>query len=175
MSFAAWWSSARTAHWCDWRTWAMWCWGPRTTTSTSPSAVSTRCSSASRWHRAPTYSTWPRGCAQTLPEIATQLPTGVTQKLAYDATQFVTSSISEVIKTLVEALIIVTVVIFLFLGSARAVFVPVVAMPLSLVGAFFIMAMLGYSINLLTLLALVLAIGLVVDDAIIVVENVDRH
>jgi multidrug efflux pump len=111
----------------------------------------------------------------TLPEIATQLPTGVTQKLAYDATQFVTSSISEVIKTLVEALIIVTVVIFLFLGSARAVFVPVVAMPLSLVGAFFIMAMLGYSINLLTLLALVLAIGLVVDDAIIVVENVDRH
>jgi multidrug efflux pump len=111
----------------------------------------------------------------TLPEIATQLPTGVTQKLAYDATQFVTSSINEVIKTLVEALIIVTVVIFLFLGSARAVFVPVVAMPLSLVGAFFIMAMLGYSINLLTLLALVLAIGLVVDDAIIVVENVDRH
>src|SRR5580658_2363155 len=111
----------------------------------------------------------------TLPEIATQLPTGVTQKLAYDATQFVTSSINEVIKTLVEALMIVTVVIFLFLGSARAVFVPVVAMPLSLVGAFFIMAMLGYSINLLTLLALVLAIGLVVDDAIIVVENVDRH
>jgi multidrug efflux pump len=111
----------------------------------------------------------------TLPEIATQLPSGVTQKLAYDATQFVTSSISEVIKTLVEALIIVTVVIFLFLGSARAVFVPVVAMPLSLVGAFFIMAALGYSINLLTLLALVLAIGLVVDDAIIVVENVDRH
>jgi multidrug efflux pump len=111
----------------------------------------------------------------TLPEIATQLPTGVTQKLAYDATQFVTSSINEVIKTLVEALMIVTVVIFLFLGSARAVFVPVVAMPLSLVGAFFIMAVLGYSINLLTLLALVLAIGLVVDDAIIVVENVDRH
>ena len=110
-----------------------------------------------------------------MPEIAAQLPTGVTQKLAYDATKFVTSSISEVIKTLVEALIIVTVVIFLFLGSPRAVFVPVVAMPLSLVGAFFVMAALGYSINLLTLLALVLAIGLVVDDAIIVVENVDRH
>jgi multidrug efflux pump len=110
-----------------------------------------------------------------LPDIASQLPTGVTQKLAYDATIFVTSSITEVIKTLVQALIIVTVVIFLFLGSPRAVVIPVVAMPLSLVGTFFIMQALGYSINLLTLLALVLAIGLVVDDAIIVVENVDRH
>jgi multidrug efflux pump len=110
-----------------------------------------------------------------LPDIAAQLPTGVTQKLAYDATIFITSSIKEVMKTLVQALIIVTVVIFLFLGSPRAVFVPVLAMPLSLIGAFFLMLALGYSINLLTLLALVLAIGLVVDDAIIVVENVDRH
>jgi len=110
-----------------------------------------------------------------LPDIAAQLPTGVTQKLAYDATKFITSSIKEVIKTLVQALVIVTVVIFLFLGSPRAVFIPVVAMPLSLIGAFFLMQALGYSINLLTLLALVLAIGLVVDDAIIVVENVDRH
>ncbi len=110
-----------------------------------------------------------------LPDLAAQLPTGVTQKLAYDATKFVTSSIKEVIKTLVQALVIVTVVIFLFLGSARAVVIPVVAMPLSLIGAFFLMQALGYSINLLTLLALVLAIGLVVDDAIIVVENVDRH
>ncbi|MGB6604851.1 MAG: efflux RND transporter permease subunit [Steroidobacteraceae bacterium] len=110
-----------------------------------------------------------------LPDIASQLPQGVTQKIAYDATKFIVSSIHEVIKTLIEALIIVTVVIFLFLGAPRAVVIPVVAMPLSLVGAFFIMAALGYSINLLTLLALVLAIGLVVDDAIIVVENVDRH
>jgi multidrug efflux pump len=110
-----------------------------------------------------------------LPDLAAQLPTGVTQKLAYDATKFVTSSIKEVVKTLVQALVIVTVVIFLFLGSARAVVIPVVAMPLSLIGAFFLMQALGYSINLLTLLALVLAIGLVVDDAIIVVENVDRH
>ena len=86
-----------------------------------------------------------------------------------------TRSINEVIKTLVEALLIVTVVIFLFLGSFRAVVVPLIAMPLSLIGTFFVMLMLGYSINLLTLLALVLAIGLVVDDAIIVVENVDRH
>ena len=111
----------------------------------------------------------------TLPEIAAQLPTGVTQKVAYDGTKFITSSINEVIKTLVEALLIVTAVIFLFLGSPRAVLVPVVAMPLSLIGAFFLMLAFGYSINLLTLLALVLAIGLVVDDAIIVVENVDRH
>ncbi|MDB6092424.1 MAG: multidrug efflux protein [Gammaproteobacteria bacterium] len=110
-----------------------------------------------------------------LPAIAQQLPTGVTQSVVYDASQFINTAISEVIKTLVEALIIVTVVIFLFLGSPRAVIVPVVAMPLSLVGSFFLMLALGYSINLLTLLALVLAIGLVVDDAIIVVENVDRH
>jgi len=110
-----------------------------------------------------------------LPDIAAQLPTGVTQKLAYDSTIFITSSIREVVKTLIQALVIVTVVIFLFLGSPRAVVIPVVAMPLSLIGTFFIMQALGYSINLLTLLALVLAIGLVVDDAIIVVENVDRH
>jgi multidrug efflux pump len=110
-----------------------------------------------------------------LPGIAEQLPTGVTQDLVFDTTKFINTAISEVVKTLIEALIIVTIVIFLFLGSPRAVAVPVVAMPLSLVGAFFLMLALGYSINLLTLLALVLAIGLVVDDAIIVVENVDRH
>ncbi|HEY6926102.1 MAG TPA: efflux RND transporter permease subunit, partial [Steroidobacteraceae bacterium] len=110
-----------------------------------------------------------------LPAIAEQLPTGVTQDLVFDTTKFINTAISEVVKTLIEALIIVTIVIFLFLGNPRAVAVPVVAMPLSLVGAFFLMLALGYSINLLTLLALVLAIGLVVDDAIIVVENVDRH
>ncbi|MEO8777332.1 MAG: efflux RND transporter permease subunit [Rhodanobacter sp.] len=109
------------------------------------------------------------------PEIQQQLPNGVTGKIVYDSTEFVNSSINEVIKTLIEALLIVTVVIFLFLGSLRAVIIPVIAMPLSLIGTFFVMLALGYSINLLTLLALVLAIGLVVDDAIIVVENVDRH
>jgi multidrug efflux pump len=109
------------------------------------------------------------------PEIQAQLPSGLTGEIVYDATKFVNSSISEVEKTLVEALLIVTVVIFLFLGSPRAVLIPLIAMPLSLIGAFFVMQLLGYSINLLTLLALVLAIGLVVDDAIIVVENVDRH
>ncbi|MBV8046788.1 MAG: efflux RND transporter permease subunit [Paludibacterium sp.] len=110
-----------------------------------------------------------------VPDLQKQLPAGLTGKIVYDSTDFINTSIDEVVKTLVEALLIVTVVIFLFLGSLRAVLVPVIAMPLSLVGTFFIMLMLGYSINLLTLLALVLAIGLVVDDAIIVVESVDRH
>ncbi len=109
------------------------------------------------------------------PDLKNQLPTGVTGEIVYDSTDFINTSIKEVVKTLVEALVIVAVVIYLFLGTFRAVLVPLVAMPLSLIGAFFIMLMLGYSINLLTLLALVLAIGLVVDDAIIVVENVDRH
>jgi len=112
---------------------------------------------------------------EAFPEIQHQLPSGITGEIVYDGTEFVNSSIEEVVKTLVEALLIVTVVIFLFLGSLRAVIIPVIAMPLSLVGTFFVMLALGYSINLLTLLALVLAIGLVVDDAIIVVENVDRH
>ena len=112
---------------------------------------------------------------EAFPDLQNQLPNGVTGQIVYDSTDFINTSIKEVIKTLVEALVIVAVVIYLFLGTFRAVLVPLVAMPLSLIGAFFIMLMLGYSINLLTLLALVLAIGLVVDDAIIVVENVDRH
>ncbi len=110
-----------------------------------------------------------------MPDIQGQLPGGLSGEIVYDATKFVTASIREVEKTLIEALLIVTVVIFLFLGSLRAVVIPVVAMPLSLIGTFFVMLAFGYSMNLLTLLALVLAIGLVVDDAIIVVENVDRH
>ncbi len=109
------------------------------------------------------------------PELQAQMPNGISGSIVYDATQFIRSSITEVVKTLAESLAIVAVVIFLFIGSFRAVAVPLIAMPLSLIGAFFVMLMLGYSINLLTLLALVLAIGLVVDDAIIVVENVDRH
>ena len=109
------------------------------------------------------------------PNIQAQLPEGLNAKIVYDSSLFVDSSIREVIRSLVEALVIVTVVIFLFLGSVRSVMIPVIAIPLSLIGAFFIMLALHYSINLLTLLALVLAIGLVVDDAIIVVENVYRH
>ncbi|HKE39281.1 MAG TPA: efflux RND transporter permease subunit [Casimicrobiaceae bacterium] len=109
------------------------------------------------------------------PAIQAQMPNGLTGEIVYDSTKFIRSSIEEVVKTLIQALVIVSIVIFLFLGSVRAVAIPLIAMPLSLIGAFFGMLVLGYSINLLTLLALVLAIGLVVDDAIIVVENVDRH
>ena len=112
---------------------------------------------------------------KAFPPIRAQLPEGLGGKIVYDATKYVNSSIHEVVSTLVKSLLIVTLVIFLFLGSLRSVVIPTIAMPLSLIGAFFVMLVLGYSINLLTLLSLVLAIGLVVDDAIIVVENVHRH
>ncbi len=115
------------------------------------------------------------GVRQEFPGIAAQLPQGLRGAIVYDSTDFVNSSIREVIVTLLEALVIVTLVIFAFLGSVRSVLIPLVAIPLSLIGSFIIMLALGFSINLLTLLALVLAIGLVVDDAIIVVENVNRH
>jgi multidrug efflux pump len=115
------------------------------------------------------------GVRRVFPSVEQQLPEGLSGRIVYDATKYVNSSIHEVIVTLLEALAIVTVVIFLFLGSIRSVLIPTIAMPLSLIGAFFIMLLLGYTINLLTLLSLVLAIGLVVDDAIIVVENVHRH
>ncbi len=116
-----------------------------------------------------------KAVATVFPQIAQNLPQGLEGRIVYDATEYVNSSIKEVVITLVEALLIVTLVIFLSLGSVRSVIIPTVAIPLSLVGAFFIMMILGYTINLMTLLALVLAIGLVVDDAIIVVENVHRH
>src|SRR5579859_6409799 len=109
------------------------------------------------------------------PGIQAQFPQGMNGEIVYDSTKFVNSAINEVESTLFQALLIVTVVVFAFLGSPRSVIIPVVAIPLSLVGAFAIMLALGFSINLLTLLALVLGIGLVVDDAIIVVENVNRH
>ncbi len=110
-----------------------------------------------------------------IPDIQAQLPRGLEGRVVYDSTDFVNASIHEVAVTLVEALIIVMLVIFAFLGSPRSVLIPIIAIPLSLVGTLAIMLALGFSINLLTLLALVLAIGLVVDDAIIVVENVNRH
>lgn len=109
------------------------------------------------------------------PSIQEQLPQGLNANIVYDASLFVSSSIHEVVSSLLEAFLIVTVVIFIFLGSVRSVTIPLIAIPLSIIGAFFVMLALNYSINLLTLLALVLAIGLVVDDAIIVVENVQRH
>src|SRR6516165_1920448 len=115
------------------------------------------------------------GVRKIFPEITAQLPQGLNGAIVYDSTEFVNSSIREVVRSLLEALLIVTIVVFAFLGSARSVVIPSVAIPLSLIGTFTVMLMFGFSINLLTLLALVLAIGLVVDDAIIVVENVNRH
>ncbi len=110
-----------------------------------------------------------------VPEIQRELPPGLEAAIAYDATNFIRASLWEVVKTLGEATLIVIVVIFLFLGNLRSTIVPIVTIPLSLIGVLGLLLALGYSINLMTLLALVLAIGLVVDDAIVVVENIYRH
>ncbi len=110
-----------------------------------------------------------------IPKIKSQMPGGLKVKIPYDASQFIEESINEVFVTLAEAVLIVLFVIVLSLGSLRAALIPAVAVPLSIVGGAFLMLLLGYSINTLTLLAMVLAIGLVVDDAIVVVENVHRH
>lgn len=107
--------------------------------------------------------------------IKVELPTGLSGLVAYDSTEYIDSAINEVIKTLTETLIIIVVVIFLFLGFSRSVIIPVLAIPLSLVGALFIMQVCGFSLNLLTLLSIVLCVGLVVDDAIVMVENIERH
>jgi multidrug efflux pump len=115
------------------------------------------------------------GVRAIFPSIQAALPQGLNGQIVYDSTEFVSSAIHEVVRTLVMAVLIVTLVVFVFLGSPRSVLIPVIAIPLSLVGTFTFMLAFGFSINLLTLLALVLAIGLVVDDAIIVVENVNRH
>ena len=112
---------------------------------------------------------------KAFPDIKAQLPVGIDAAIAYDATEFIRASIWEVAKTLGEAAIIVVIVIFLFLGSLRSTLIPLVTIPLSLIGVMIMLLAMGYSINLLTLLALVLAIGLVVDDAIVVVENIYRH
>ncbi len=116
-----------------------------------------------------------KGVKEAYPDILKSLPQGLNSEIVYDTTDFVNSSIDEVIHTLIEAILIVTGVVFMFLGSWRSVVIPIIAIPLSLIGTFTILLAFGFSINLLTLLALVLAIGLVVDDAIIVVENVNRH
>ncbi len=107
--------------------------------------------------------------------IVATLPSGLTGRVAYDATKYIDNAISEVTKTLLLTLVIVATVIFLFLGSLRSALVPLVAIPLALVGGMFLMQVFGFSLNLLTLLAIVLAVGLVVDDAIVMVENVERH
>ncbi|HLP07064.1 MAG TPA: efflux RND transporter permease subunit [Opitutaceae bacterium] len=110
-----------------------------------------------------------------MPEIQRGLPAGLNARIAYDATLYIEDALHEILTTLVETLLIVMVVIFLFMGSLRSVLIPIVAMPLSLVGALALMLAFGFTINLLTLLAVVLAVGIVVDDAIVVVENIERH
>ena len=110
-----------------------------------------------------------------LEKLKTSFPPGLKAAIAYDSTEFIQASIDEVILTLIQASLIVVVVIFLFLGSFRSTLVPLVTIPLSIIGVLFYMQLMGYSINLLTLLAMVMAIGLLVDDAILVVENIYRH
>jgi len=112
---------------------------------------------------------------EALPQIQSQLPAGMKVGIPYDSTEYIQDAISEVLRTLTETLLIVIVVIFLFLGSFRSVLIPIVAIPISLVGAVFLMLVAGFTVNLLTLLAIVLSVGLVVDDAIVMVENVERH
>ncbi len=116
-----------------------------------------------------------RSVRAEIPAIEAQLPAGMTVGIPYDSTEYIEDAIAEVLTTLAETLVIVILVIFLFLGSVRALIIPVVAIPISLVGAVFLMLVAGFTINLLTLLAIVLAVGLVVDDAIVMVENVERH
>ncbi|APR78987.1 RND multidrug efflux transporter [Minicystis rosea] len=107
--------------------------------------------------------------------VKAELPSGLRANVAFDSTKYINSAIEDVTHTLTETVLIVVVVIFLFLGSLRSVLVPLVAIPVSLIGAVFLMQVVGFTVNLLTLLAIVLAVGLVVDDAIVVVENVERH
>src|SRR5436853_2775351 len=110
-----------------------------------------------------------------LEQVKKELPKGMTADMAYDANAYINDAIHEVVKTLIDTLLIVMLVIFLFLGSFRSVIVPIVAIPISLIGALFLMQAFGFTLNLLTLLAIVLSVGLVVDDAIVMVENVERH
>ncbi|MBL8877457.1 MAG: efflux RND transporter permease subunit [Phycisphaerae bacterium] len=131
------------------------------------------------------FSVWPlpsaneldvaKALKDKLAEMQTKLAPGVTMTLAYDGTYYMENAIKEIIHTLIETVLIVGLVVFLFMGSLRTVLVPMVAMPISLVGACLAMLAMGFSLNLLTILAIVLAVGLVVDDAIVVVENVERH
>ncbi|MBK8010968.1 MAG: efflux RND transporter permease subunit [Deltaproteobacteria bacterium] len=107
--------------------------------------------------------------------IQHDIPEQIKARIAYDGTRYIESAIDDVVRTLIETLVIVVIVIFLFLGSLRSVLVPIVAIPVSLIGAVFLMQIFGFTLNLLTLLAIVLSVGLVVDDAIVVVENVERH
>jgi hydrophobe/amphiphile efflux-1 (HAE1) family protein len=110
----------------------------------------------------------------TLQKLSGWFPAGLTYLVQYDSTTFVSDTIAEVLKTIGEAFVLVVIVVFLFLGNLRATIIPAVAVPVSLIGAFAVLLVLGYSANTVSLLAMVLAIGIVVDDAIVVVENVER-
>jgi multidrug efflux pump len=112
---------------------------------------------------------------KALEDASKNFPEDMTYSIPYDSTDFITASITEVVKTFIEALLLVILIIFIFLQSWRATIIPLIAVPISIVGAFAGMYVLGFSINLLTLFGLVLAIGIVVDDAIIVIENIERH
>ena len=114
-------------------------------------------------------------CRVELDAIKRDLPAGLEAGIGYDASEYISKAIHDVSETLVDTLLIVVVVIFLFLGSMRSALVPIVAIPVSLIGAIFLMQVFGFTLNLLTLLAIVLSVGLVVDDAIVVVENIERH
>ncbi|WP_221030084.1 efflux RND transporter permease subunit [Actomonas aquatica] len=116
-----------------------------------------------------------RRVREAFPDVQASLPAGLEAEMAYDATEYINDALREILTTLMETLLVVMVVIFLFMGSLRSVIIPIVAMPLSLIGAMFVMFIMGFTINLLTLLSIVLAVGIVVDDAIVVVENVERH
>ena len=171
---ATWWSSARATPSCAWATW------PRLS-----GAASTDSSGLLDGERAVYFglNATPVGnplvivkrLNELLPGIKQNLPPGTQVQVPFELARFISASIDGVIHTLMEAIIIVVAVIFLCLGSLRAVLIPVVTIPLSMLGGAAIMALFGFSVNLLTLLAMVLAIGLVVDDAIVVVENVHRH
>jgi hydrophobe/amphiphile efflux-1 (HAE1) family protein len=114
------------------------------------------------------------GVRRAMDELKTRFPTGVDYKVFYDTSDFVNDTIAEVLKTLLEAFVLVVLVVYLFLGSARATIIPSIAVPVSLITTFAVLLAIGYSANTISLLALVLAIGIVVDDAIVVVENVER-
>lgn len=116
-----------------------------------------------------------RNVTAEMEKIQADLPAGLAGEVSYDATKYIDAAIQDVIKTLTETLVIIIVVIFLFLGFSRSVLIPIIAIPLSLIGAVFIMKLCGFSLNLLTLLSIVLSVGLVVDDAIVMVENIERH
>ncbi len=116
-----------------------------------------------------------KAVTEEMAAIQAELPSGLTGEVSYDATKYIQAAIDDVMKTLAETLLIIVIVIFLFLGFSRSVLIPLLAIPLSLIGAVFVMKLFGFSLNLLTLLSIVLSVGLVVDDAIVMVENIERH